>query len=129
MVLSAEDEMAFPEDAYHMEIDDYVLLPCSPAELWRRVSACLKRLTIKHLSISPKKDLAAINDRALKKVLKMLNYIRHSLEVTAGDLSLLNRHVSEKIEESVKQKMQKVSARIEILRDLTEGFQREISWQ
>jgi DNA-binding response OmpR family regulator len=129
MVLNAEDQRVFPLDAYHMEIDDYVLLPCSPAELWRRVSACLKRLTLKHLTVSPQIDLAVINERALKKVLKMLNYIRHSLEVTAGDLSLLNRHVSEKIEDSVKQKMQKVSARIDILKALTEGFQREISWQ
>lgn len=128
IVLSGEDEPAFPLEAYRMEIDDYLLMPCSQAQIWRRVSACLDRLAPKHLDTSSKKKLAVINQRALKKWLYMLNYIRHALDSLGGDLSLVNQGVHGKIEESLRHKMQKAAARIEVLMEVTEGFQREISW-
>jgi two-component system response regulator FlrC len=38
MVISANGEAIFPMEAYEVEIDDYILMPISPAELWRQVS-------------------------------------------------------------------------------------------
>ena len=32
----------FPLEAYCLEVDDYLLMPISPTELWRRVSRCLE---------------------------------------------------------------------------------------
>ena len=32
----------FPREAYEIEVDDYLLMPLSPPELWRRVSRCLR---------------------------------------------------------------------------------------
>ena len=32
----------FPLEAYCLEVDDYLLMPISPIELWRRVSRCLE---------------------------------------------------------------------------------------
>ena len=32
----------FPLEAYCIEVDDYLLMPISPLELWRRVNRCLE---------------------------------------------------------------------------------------
>ena len=46
MVLSGNHEVTFPREAYQIEVDDYILMPVSPTELWRRVSPCLESLEI-----------------------------------------------------------------------------------
>lgn len=128
MVLSREHEMAFPLDAYAMEIDDYLLMPCPQAELWRRVAACLERLANQRLEVSSNQGLTKINERVLKKLIHMLDYVRHSLDSLAMDLEQLTQSTIEKMDQGLIHKMQKVSARVEVLMDLTKGFQREISW-
>jgi CheY-like chemotaxis protein len=42
VVLSGNNDMIFPIEAYQVEVDDYILMPVSPTELWRRVSQCLE---------------------------------------------------------------------------------------
>ena len=42
MVVSGNNAAIFPLEAYELEIDDYLLMPVSPTELWRRVSHCLE---------------------------------------------------------------------------------------
>ncbi len=42
MVVSGNHDAIFPLEAYEIEVDDYLLMPVSPPELWRRVSHCLE---------------------------------------------------------------------------------------
>jgi DNA-binding response OmpR family regulator len=42
MVVSGNHDNIFPLEAYDIEADDYLLMPLSPPELWRRVSRCLE---------------------------------------------------------------------------------------
>lgn len=43
IILMCDKQSAmFPWEAYCIEADDYLLLPISPTELWRRVSQCLE---------------------------------------------------------------------------------------
>ncbi len=128
MLLSGEHEIAFSLDAYAMEIDDYVLMPCSQAGLWRRVAACLERLASRRLEVSSNQGLTKINERVLKKLVHKLDYVRHSLDSLAMDLEQLTQSTREKMDQGLMHKMQKVSARVEVLMDLTKGFQSEISW-
>ena len=46
MVVSGNHEVTFPPEAYQIEVDDYILMPVNPTELWRRVSHCLESLEI-----------------------------------------------------------------------------------
>lgn len=32
----------FPQEAYYIDVDDYLVMPISPLELWRRVGRCLE---------------------------------------------------------------------------------------
>ncbi len=128
MVLSGDHQMAFPLEAYAMEIDDYVLMPCPQAGLWRRVAACLERLASRRLEVSSNQALTKTNERVLKKLVHKLDYVRHSLDSLAMDLEQLTQSTREKMDQGLMHKMQKVSARVEVLMDLTKGFQSEISW-
>ncbi len=128
MVLSGDHQMAFPLEAYAMEIDDYVLMPCPQAGLWRRVAACLERLASRRLEVSSNQGLTKTNERVLKKLVHKLDYVRHSLDSLAMDLEQLTQSTREKMDQGLMHKMQKVSARVEVLMDLTKGFQSEISW-
>ena len=42
MVVSGNHDAIFPLEAYEIEVEDYLLMPVSPPELWRRVSRCLE---------------------------------------------------------------------------------------
>ena len=42
MVVSDNSDAIFPLEAFQVEVDDYLLMPVSPPELWRRVSRCLE---------------------------------------------------------------------------------------
>ena len=127
MVLSGAHETAFPLDAYAMELDDYVLMPCSQAELWRRVAACLKRLAGRHLEVSSKHGLVVSNERVRNRLRHTLGYIRQSLDYVAQDLSHLSQRPQGKMDEGLRQGIRKVSARVEVLKDITAGFQKQVS--
>jgi hypothetical protein len=34
--------LAFPLEAYNIDIDDYIIMPISGSEFWRRVKDCLE---------------------------------------------------------------------------------------
>lgn len=126
MVLSGDHQMAFPLEAYHLDLDDYLFMPCSQAELWRRVAACLRRVASQRRKLSPERDLATINKRVHKKMLRMFSYFQDSLDCLAGDLGHLTQDPGKNKDENLSKTLQKVSARVEVLRDITEGFRRQI---
>ncbi len=39
-------DLAFPLEAYNIDIDDYIIMPISAGEFWRRVENCLEGLVI-----------------------------------------------------------------------------------
>jgi len=41
MLVSGSLDTTFPLEAYQIDIDDYVIMPISTSELWRRVQTCL----------------------------------------------------------------------------------------
>jgi ATP-dependent Lon protease len=41
MLISGSLDMTFPLEAYQIDIDDYIIMPVSASELWRRVQTCL----------------------------------------------------------------------------------------
>jgi DNA-binding response OmpR family regulator len=42
MVVAGNNDVIFPLEDYEFEVDDYILMPVSPAELWCRVIHCLE---------------------------------------------------------------------------------------
>ena len=42
ILMGHKQNPAFPWEAYRIEVDDYLLMPISPIELWHRVNRCLE---------------------------------------------------------------------------------------
>ena len=57
MVVSGNHDAVFPLEAYELEVDDYLLMPVSPPELWRRVRYCLEDQEV--VDLQPVRDSVA----------------------------------------------------------------------
>ena len=92
MVVSGNNDAIFPLEAYQVEVDDYLLMPVSPTELWRRVSHCLEDREV--MDLQPVKGSAAssgTSDVAGPQMMLMLHDIRGSMISTAASLKLMAR--------------------------------------
>jgi signal transduction histidine kinase len=124
MVVSATPDMILPVEAYQLEIDDYLLMPISPAELWRRVNACLEGLEVVELRASrPAAPKAKnLNEQVLNHLLIMMHDIRGSLVSTDATLQLVLRGRHGAIGSETEGKLQEVSGRLQNLVQLTQDF-------
>ena len=57
MVVGGNHDAVFPLEAYELEVDDYLLMPVSPPELWRRVRHCLEDREV--MDLQPVQGVAA----------------------------------------------------------------------
>ena len=92
MVVSGNNDAIFPLEAYELEVDDYLLMPVSPTELWRRVIHCLEDREV--MDLQPVRGAAAssrTNDVAGPQMMLMLHDIRGSMVSTAASLKLMAR--------------------------------------
>lgn len=46
MLITDRLDLAFPLEAYNIDIDDYIIMPISAGEFWRRVENCLSGLLV-----------------------------------------------------------------------------------
>jgi two-component system sensor histidine kinase/response regulator len=131
MVVSGNHETVFPLEAYQLEIDDYILMPISPAELWRRVNQCLERVVelkpIKTLVMPAAQTVTAVpktelNDLVLNRMMMMFHDIRGSMVSAAAALKLVARGTYGEIDERVADKLHEVQSRVRKLVNLTEEF-------
>ncbi len=124
MVVSGNHEMTFPMEAYQIEIDDYILMPVSPTELWRRVNDCLESLEVVDLppAQAPAISANAVNERVLNRLMVMFHDIRGSIVSTAAALKLLGRGTFGEVDQGARAKVREISSRVEKLISLTEEF-------
>ncbi|MCL4501241.1 MAG: response regulator [Deltaproteobacteria bacterium] len=125
MVVSGNHEVTFPKEAYEIEVDDYVLMPVSPTELWRRVSQCLESLEIvdlTHAQVNPLQAAAKVNERVLDRLMMMFHDLRGSMVSTSASLKLLVRGRYGEMGEKALGKLREVSENVDKLILLTEEF-------
>jgi DNA-binding response OmpR family regulator len=127
ILCSRDGEAAFPLEAYQLEADDYLFMPCRLTELWRRVAACLKRTQGKSSDLAPASRGVRLNRTLLEKSQRMLEYFRYNLGSSASALKTLINAPGNRIDEKLLAKIHEVSARLEVLQEMTDGFLRGIS--
>jgi len=125
MVVSGNHEVTFPREAYQIEVDDYLLMPVSPTELWRRVSHCLESLDI--VDVVPATSLAAqtataVNARALDRLMMIFHDLRGSMVSTAASMKLLVRGTFGEVGGAALEKLQEVSGNMDRMICFTEEF-------
>jgi signal transduction histidine kinase len=121
IILSGNHEVTLPMEAYQIEVDDYILMPVSPIELWRRVSHCLEILDLKPVSGLGTQPQTA-DGKLLNRLLLMFHDIRGSMVSTAASLKLLGRGTYGDLGPEAKAKVHEVSKRVENLIQLTEEW-------
>ena len=123
MVVSGNNDAIFPLEAYELEVDDYLLMPVSPTELWRRVSRCLEDREV--VDLQPVRGSAASSrtgDLAGPQMMLLSHDIRGSMVSTAASLKLMARGMFGEMSEPAKAKLHEATGRIEKTIHLIEDF-------
>jgi CheY-like chemotaxis protein len=123
MVVSGNDDAVFPLEVYQFEVDDYLLMPVNPAELWRRVSHCLEDWEV--VDLQPVKGSAAssgTSDLTKPHMMLMLHDIRGSMISAAASLKLMARGTYGAVSAQARAKLLEAVDRIEKTVHLTEDF-------
>jgi two-component system sensor histidine kinase/response regulator len=123
MVVSGNKDAIFPLEAYRVEVDDYLLMPVSPAELWRRVSRCLEDREV--VDLQPVRSAAGRSrggDVAESQMTLMLHDVRSSMISAAASLKLMARSTLGDMSETAKAKIRETTSQIETTIHLTEDF-------
>jgi two-component system, sensor histidine kinase and response regulator len=123
MVVSGDDDAILPLEVYQVEIDDYLLMPVNPAELWRRVSHCLEDREV--MDLQPVEGSAASSGRsdlAEPQMMLMLHDIRGAMISTAALLKLMARGTHGEMSGQARAKLLEATGRIEKTIHMTEDF-------
>jgi two-component system, sensor histidine kinase and response regulator len=114
MAVSGENAAIFPLEAYELDIDDYLLMPVSPPELWRRVSRCLDDREV--LDLQPERRVAAAggtNAVPESQMMLMSHDVRGAMVATAASLELMARGRYGEMSEIAQAKLHEAAERIE----------------
>jgi CheY-like chemotaxis protein len=125
MVVSANHEVTFPQEAYQLALNDYVLMPVTPAELWRRVSQCLERVGRQRAKPAAITPATAINTRVLTRLRIVFHEVRGSMVDIAGALKLLLGGAPAETDPKLVGKLQEAHKRVEKIISLTGEFMRQ----
>jgi DNA-binding response OmpR family regulator len=123
MVVSGNGDGIFPVEVYQVEVDDYLLMPVNPMELWRRVSHCLEDREV--MDLQPVKGSAAspgTSNLVASQMMLMLHDIRGSIISTAALLKLMARGTHGEVSAPARAKLLEATGRIEATIHLTEDF-------
>jgi len=126
IVVGGDGQVVFPLEAYRLKIDDYILQPCTPAGLWRRVANCLGSLEPRRRESDSQVRLAAINEQVLNKLAIMFHDIRSSMVSTSAALKLLSRGAHGELDEPVALKVREVYSRVKKLIGVSEEFMAQV---
>ncbi len=88
-------------EAFQPTVDDYLLLPCRPAEVWRRITSCLKALRGAAGPEAVRVKLNAANARALAKMSLLFHDLRGGLVSLQTTLKLSRRRAQGQIDADV----------------------------
>ncbi len=123
IVVSGNNDAIFPLEAYQVDVDDYILMPVSPAELWRRVSYCLESREV--MDLQPSGETAAeerSGEVGEPQMVLMFHDIRGAMISTAAALKLMARGTYGEMGAKARAKLQEATTRVEKTIHLTEDF-------
>lgn len=123
MVINDKKDGILPLEAYQVEVDDYLQMPLSPLELWRRVSHCLEDREVIDLQPAPGPTASAgWGDVTNPQLMLMFHDIRGAMVSTAASLKLMGRSPAGEFSQTAKAKLHEVTGRIEHTIHLMEDY-------
>jgi signal transduction histidine kinase len=116
------DHTPLPPDAYEIEADDYIIIPCRSLDLWRRIFRCLKDHSGQPMPSPGKTGANAITSQNLNKVGLMSHDVRGSMVSIAAGMKLLVRRSQGKLGEEFDGLMEATLNKMNSLISTTEDF-------
>jgi ActR/RegA family two-component response regulator len=120
IVLSDSEQL--PIEVFEIEVDDYIILPCRPAEIGRRILVCLNHGKSSSEAEQTQARLNAINTKVLYKLGLMFHDIRGSLVSIDAGMKLLKRRANGKVEGDYMQLLKDIQWKTKKLLNFTDEF-------
>ena len=118
------DDACLPLEAFQLAVDDYILLPCRPVEVWRRITSCLKALQGAAAPEAVQGKLNVTNGRALTKLSILFYDLRSGLVSLQAALKLSRRLAQGQLDADVDRLLEEGGMKADWLQALLEGFLR-----
>jgi signal transduction histidine kinase len=116
------DQAHMPAEIFEIDADDYVILPCRVAEIWRRLSLCLEAPVVLP-SVSQEDGLMhPVNLRVLNNLGLMFHDMRGLLTTVNEGMKLLDRRMDGRFGEEVETIFQKTFQKTRILMGVCDDF-------
>ena len=124
LIILGEDAR-LPLEAFKLAVDDYILLPCRPVEVWRRITGCLKALRGAAAPEAVQGKLNAANERVLTKLSLLFHDLRGGLVSLQATLKLSRRLAQGQLDADVDRLLDDAGKKADGLQTLLEGFLRQ----
>jgi len=124
LIILGEDPR-FPVEAFKLAVDDYLLLPCRPVEIWRRITSCLKAIPGAAAPEAVQGKLNAANERVLTKLSLLFHDLRGGLVSLQAALKLSRRLAQGQHDADVDRLLEDAGQKADGLQALLEGFLRQ----
>ena len=121
LIILGEDAR-LPLEAFKLAVDDYILLPCRPVEVWRRITGCLKALRRAADPEAIQEKLNSTNGRALTKLSLLFHDLRGGLVSVQAALKLSRRRTQVQLDADVDRILEDAGQKADWLQALLEGF-------
>jgi DNA-binding response OmpR family regulator len=124
IILSEEQKL--PVEAYRVQVEDYIFLPCRPPEIWKRIAESLQRLEFRPLPRETTNHLYPVNRRIYRQLVSMFNEMRTFILSMSSFMQLLQQKVrcqnDQKLENLCQQAYESNLELLGIMRELEEPF-------
>lgn len=124
LIILGEDAR-FPVEAFQLAVDDYILLPCRPVEVWRRITSCLKALPGAAAPEAVQGKLNAANGRGLTKLSLLFHDLRSGLVSLQAAVKMSRRLAQGQLDGDADRLLEDAGQKADGLQALLEGFWRQ----
>jgi len=116
------DQAQLPAEVFEIGADDYVILPCRIAEVWRRLTLCLERPACQPELTQEDGDLHPVNQRVLQNLGLMFHDMRGLLTSINEGMRLLDRRINGACDHEMEMIFQKTYQKTRTLLDVSDEF-------
>ncbi len=116
------DQAHLPAEIFEIAADDYVILPCRVAEIWRRLTLCLEEPVALPGHSQEDGELHPVNVRVLNNLGLMFHDMRALLTTVNEGLRLLDRKIDGRFDDETEAVFQKTVQKTRTLVGVCEDF-------
>jgi signal transduction histidine kinase len=116
------DKVGLPAEVFEVDADDYVLLPCRIAEIWRRLTLCLESTSCRPEPVREDTRMHPVNQRVFQNLGLMFHDVRGLLTAINEGMKCLDRRLNGTCTSEVAEIFEKTYEKTRTLLSVSEEF-------